>query len=187
MSQQGIITIVYGYHPDTPIPKQAAKVNLGFRFAIIFETALPKCNTSLFQSELFTALLSAIETSIGCDSIQIEVDENIHYQSIDLFKDHLFKLAENDRMPPQRIFFKKNDNLISLEETEFWALCGGIAPYSDSYTASFYTKENVNDKFDAVCSTVCSEMGAIIRERIQASPYPEKSWWKKLLSVILQL
>ncbi|MCB1934989.1 MAG: hypothetical protein KDF59_03500 [Nitrosomonas sp.] len=183
MNKHGVITIVYGYHPDTPVPEQVYTENLCYRFAIIFETAFPEYNTILFQSELFIELLSAIKTQVGGDSIQIESDEKKQYQSINLFKDDLLKLAEDERMPPRRIFLRKNNSLICFGETEFWALCGGPAPYSDSYTVSFYTKENMNEVFNAACSNVCSEMGAIIRERIQGLPYPEKPWWKKLFTV----
>ena len=186
MTQQGIITIVHGYHVDTHIPEQAYKANLTFRFAIIFETAFQEHNASFFQSTLFIALLSAIKEQVDCNSLQVEVDENTRCRTFDLFKEDLFKVPADDRMPPQRIFFRKNDTLTCIEETEFWVLCGGPAPYSDSYTASFYTKDDMTDTFDAACAAVCLDMGAVIRERIQGSSYPVRSWWKKLRSAIEQ-
>lgn len=185
MNQQGIITIVYGYHNNTPVPQLVYKENLSFRFAIIFETAFSKYDVSFFQAELFMKLISAINTQIDCNDIQVDVDEKTQYQTIDLFKENLFKLAEDSRIPPLRVFFRKNNTLMCLEETEFWAFCGGSAPYSDSYTASFYTKKNMRDVFDSTCSSVCSNMGVIIRERIQGFPHPKQSWWKRQLKGLI--
>ncbi len=186
MTQQGIITLVHGYHLDTHIPDQASKENLSFRFAIIFETAFPEHNASFFQSRLFMALLSAITIQLDYTAVQIEADENTFYRTIDLFKEDLFKIPEDERMPPQRIFFRENGVLSCMEETEFWVLCGGPAPYSDSYTVSFYTKDDMAEIFDAACAAVCLDLGAIIRERIQGSSHPVQSWWKKLCNSIKQ-
>lgn len=186
MTQQGIITIVHGYHVDTPIPEQVNKDNLKFRFAVIFETAFPEHSTSFFQSKVFMVLLSAISEQLDYDNLQIVADEHSRYLTIDSFKENLFKVSEDDRMPPQRIFFQKNDDLTCMEETEFWVLCGGPAPYSDSYTASFYTKDDMTNAFDAACEAVCLDMGAEIRKRVQGSPYPVRSLWKKLRTFIEQ-
>lgn len=178
MIKPGIITIFHGYHVDTPVPEQVYKDNLGFRFAIIFETAFPEHNSSYFQSNLFMELVSAISQRLNYDKLLIVADENSRYQAIDSFKEGLFKISEDDRMPPQQILFHKNDTLICIEDTEFWALCGGPVPFSDSYTASFYTKHDMTNAFDTVCENICSDMGAKIRKRIQGSPHPVRSFWK---------
>ena len=180
MSQKGFVTLVNGYHPDTPVPKLARKENLDFRFAVVLETAHPDYESTFFQAELFVKLISAIQKQIESNRLEIEVDESMRYSSIHAFEAFLFESDALERMPPHRIFFRKEDELIGLEETEFWTLCGGPAPYSDSYTAAFYTRNDLYEAFHDVCSVICSDMGITIREEIQGSLRPEKTGWRKL-------
>ncbi|TCJ12797.1 hypothetical protein EZJ19_11190 [Parasulfuritortus cantonensis] len=179
-TRQGIITIVHGFHPATPVPAIVYRNNLRFRFALVFETAIPDCGSIVFQSESYIGLLSIIIRNLDFDGIQIDADENNTYDSFDSYKESLFRIAEPDRLPARRILFKNNGKLTCYEETEFWAFCGGPSPYSDSFTISFYTENDMSGTFDAICADSRFAEMVTIRETIQGLPRPELSWWRKL-------
>ena len=176
--------IVNGYHANTPIPKKAKNAGLSFRFALILDSYHPDIDYMHFQDSFFLACLVQIAKKIDYDTITIYVNDK-SYQSIEVLRRHLLATPEEDRQPPKAIRFERGGKLICLEETEFWMLCGGDAPYSDSYTASFYTKENMADEFIDACLAASKIEGNGIKEIIQASSEPVKqTFWKKIFKWI---
>lgn len=172
---QGFITVVHGYHACTPVPSLAYKEGLNHRYAVVFETDFPESDDMIFQAECFIALMTEIEGKFECDALEIEVDEKVKYSSIRMLDLSLSQHDLSDSMPPRRILFRKNNHLLCIAETEFWAMCGGPYPYHDAYTAAFYTKENMNDTFD----DVCSGLNIVIRDRIKGYSKPKEHFWRK--------
>ena len=182
MTSSKEIYIIHGYHQATTVPQSAIKAGLNYRCAVILGTYNPKVNYMYFQHVIFIEILSEIIKTIDYDSVRIEVDDETEYHSFDAFNVNLIDTPEEDRQPPRRIYFRKNGKLTCFEKTEFWVLCGGDHPYSDSYTASFYTSKNKADELEAACSAACEKTGAKIKEIIHASDVPFKvPWWRKLI------
>lgn len=176
--------IVKGYHANTPVSEKAKNEGLGFRFALVFDSYNPDVGYMYFQDAFFMSCLVEIANMIPHDTITINIDNKV-YQSLEELSQHLLTTIEEDRQPPESILFIKNEQLICLEETEFWVLCGGDAPYSDSYTASFYTNEDMAKEFEKALEKASSIEGNRIQEIIQASVYPVKQkFWKKILKWI---
>ncbi len=175
------IYIVKGYHEITPVPETAKEVCLNYRFAVVFDTYHQDFDYMYFQHVLFIKILVKIAKILDSDTILIELDDDTYYHSVEEFSKYLFATPEEDRQPPQRIYFRKNGELICLEETEFWVLCGGNLPYSDSYTASFHTMNDMPDSFAKACCNASECKGTTIKEIIQASVEPIKlSRWRKI-------
>ena len=172
--------IVIGFHENTPFPAQAEADELVCRFALILDSYHPKVDYMHFQESLFLACLTEIAKIIDHDTISLHLDSN-SYESIEEFSRYLFTIPQEDRRPPQAIFFKKDGNLVCIEETEFWTLCGGDLPYSDSYTASFYTEKNMSDQFVKACMNAAETEENRFEDIIQASSVPVKqSFFKKI-------
>lgn len=172
--------IVIGYHENTPFPVQAKAVGLVCRFALVLDSDHPEVDYMHFQESFFLACLTEIAKRMDHDAVSLHVDGN-SYESIGAFSRYLFTIPQEDRQPPQAIYFKKNGNLVCLEETEFWTLCGGEVPYSDSYTASFYTEKNMADQFVKACLAAGETEGSGFKDIIEASSVPVKqSFLKKI-------
>jgi len=182
MDTNSPIYIVNGYHPFTPIPEKAIKTKLNYRFALILDTYPFDVHDIYFKELLLIKILVQVSKVISYDSLLVVVDDCIEYQSIEDFSKYLSGIHEDDRQPPQRIEFRKNGNLVCIEETEFWYHCGGPAPYGDSYTLSFYTMENLSDSLQKASFIACELHGIRIDKIIQASLESIRlTWWRKLL------
>ena len=175
------IYIVTGYHSNTPISESARSERLMFRFALVLGTFHPDIDYMYFQDSIFLESLTQISKKIDHDTLIIKIDDKEYY-SIESLVNHLIAIPEEDRHPPDEVHFRKNGKLVCLEQTEFWALCGGEAPYSDSYTASFYTEKDMSEHFESACRTAIEAGGSQIKEIIHASPEPiEQAWWNKFI------
>lgn len=181
MKKQDKITIVQGYHAATPSSSLANALGLKYRFAVILHTYNPKVKYIYFQDSVFIEIIKQIAEIVDHDEIEIVMDDDIKfYQPSDLLK-YLQEIPEGDRLPPRNVYFKNKSKIICIEETEFWAFSGGPPPYSDSFTASFYTRNNMFHSFKNACAFACKNMGAIIKEVFNGSTTPRKrSWWSKL-------
>lgn len=170
-------SLVLGYHPDTPVPQDVRSARLGSRFAIVFDPYFADGGRP--QLDLLCALLDAVASSFFWTGLQIELrPESIEYasgvtvQSIRGFRQHANKAGEEDWEPPPRIRFSNGQDIVCLEESEFWNECGGPFPYSDSYTMSFYTRRVMAKEFQAACERVCDQLGAEITATIEADLIP---------------
>lgn len=182
MTRQDRISIVTGYHADTPVPGQVTKLQFGYRFAIIFETAYPGCDSMVFTSVLFMELLDAISRQLGCDQLLIELVDDVTISSLEELGRYYADTEPDEHQPPNRILFMKKGDLICFEETEFWALCGGKLPYSDSYTISFYSPIDMAETLDRICAETCSTSGALIAKRIKGDDKPVQTRRQRLWS-----
>ncbi len=76
---------------------------------------------------------------------------------------------EDDGEFPQRVTFERDRELVLLEQTEFWSMVGGPAPYHDSVALSFSSELDIADQVEAVILDACESLG--IKQR-DAEPEP---------------
>lgn len=175
------VSIIRGFHAVTPVPRLAIERGLNCRLAVVMNTNDSDHDYLYFQDELFMEILLEVKNQLGSDTIRIEENADKEYWSIESLREKFRQTPEEDRYPPCRVKFWKQGLLVCLEETEFWAFIGGEMPYSDSYTLSFYTHDDVSNLLEAACTAACERMGVVILERLQASTQPVAGpWFKKL-------
>jgi hypothetical protein len=172
------ITIVNGYHALTPVARTAVDAMLGNRFAVIFHTDRPGMDVMYFDSTLFCNVLEAIASEVDYDDLRIDLDGSATLVSLDELRVKLQDDREESE-PPRRIEFLKGNHLSCVEETEFWNLVGGPQPYSDSYTASFYTSTDMSTEFTRACQQTCGTADVTIVEAAR-SPLPVPLWRRLL-------
>jgi len=165
--------IVNGYHQKTLISEQAKQAGLFFRLALILDSYHPDIDYMCFQDTLYLETLRQISKEIDYDTINISINSK-SFSSIETFKKNLLALPKYDRQPPEKICFEKKGRLICFVETEFWVLCGGDYPYSDSYTISFYTETNMSENFINACLLASKETNSEIKEIFNLSLKPPK-------------
>jgi hypothetical protein len=72
-----------------------------------------------------------------------------------------------------------------LRRQSYGVLCGGEFPYSDSYTVSFYTKEDMSEQMINACQVAFETEGTKIQDIIQASLVPINiTFWKSIRNTI---
>jgi len=184
MLQRSMI-IVTGYDTITPISSCAMENGLISRFAVVFCTLNPDCGYACFDATFYLQVLSEILQILEPDAVTIEACDNTTFSSVDAFAAFIHGTTKEDRQPPCRVRFTKDGALVCLEETEFWALCGGPYPYCDSYTASFYTGHSMVTPFERACRQACQYVSASIKDVIHASAGPVcLPWWRRMLGPI---
>lgn len=162
------ITLVAGHHAITPVPKSALAAGLGRRFAVVFHTY-----GGVVSIEFFKDIQREIGRAIDHDALVIEVGESTTFESWQELEAFYAQADEDDRDPPARVRFERRGQLVGVMETEFWMYCGGPPPYSDSYTAAFYTAGDREVAFERACQGAC-QVGSDrkIVERIRATATP---------------
>lgn len=181
MTVETSISMVNGYHKETPVSDMAITSHLPYRFAIIVYGPISLSGSILFDDVIFYKIIDKILIVLKPDRVIIMVDDQIEVSSLAELKSYMESLPAEDRMPPKMIRFLVGGETVAIEETEFWALCGGPSPYHDSWTFSFYTKERLNQAFEVACERACGVAQGSIKP-IEASPTPvQKPLWKRLL------
>lgn len=174
MVSDRLVHIVRGYHQDTPISDFTIQHHLGNRFAIIFDPFQSNLEEEDFDVEFMIAILNAISNTVDYDRFLAEFDDNTQCISFNDVCNRLRAMSDVNNQVPQRIFYWKRNSCVCIEETEFWALCGGPAPYHDSYTFSFYVRDDLSESFEAACAIACQQVDGRIGNIIQASAHPIK-------------
>jgi hypothetical protein len=173
------ITLVNGYHAQTPVPNSAMAANLGYRFAVVFHTDREDVDCMCFDAMLFCDVVQQMSAQIAHDELHINANDAAALKSLDELRATYTNMREEDRQPPRRIQFLKSGRLSCIEDTEFWVTCGGPQPYSDSYTASFYTRADMSATFSTACHGACEHCDFTT---IDAADRPVTvPWWKRLL------
>jgi hypothetical protein len=172
--------IVFGYHPCSYPPPSAYDAGLTKRFAIVFDTYRPDKGYAFFDADLFTGVLKAICNAIPHDALWIEMDAEHDLHSLHELSEWYVTRGDDDRDPPIRVLLFHDSRLTAYSETEEWAMVGGPAPYHDSYTLSFYTKEDRAEEFRRICERFSKESGATITGIHEApkSKEPFTPLWK---------
>ncbi len=186
MSPDRVIHLVKGYHDVTPVPEGVLHEGLTDRFAIILDPFGSELEDD-FDVELILAVITWMSRAIEHDTFLAEIDNQRTWPSLAAFAEQWPAMPADDIIPPQRIHYKAKGSLVCLEETEYWALCGGPAPYSDSYTLSYYTRSDMSDAFEHACRGACEQIGARIGEVIAGSPTPVRpGLWRRLRSKLFR-
>jgi hypothetical protein len=163
----------------TGIDKYGAKppIGLPYRFAVLtwFE-----CKGSEDPWPLLKTAVPEIVSALSVDNVVCEYwhrhwdmkyfglfrkwvekkEREINYQNLQLKNDEELEKGGF----PTNIKFYKNGELILAEESEFWSRCGGPAPYSDSVTLSFFSKEDRSTMLQKLFTDAAKTVGAEIRK-----------------------
>jgi hypothetical protein len=175
---------VRGYHPLTPVPEAALQASLTARLAVVLDTASPDHDTLHFPAEVFLSLLAAATDTVTHDAVEVQADAENRYDNLDPFAAHLRAAAEDERLPPLRVLILHRRQLVIMEETEFWAFCGGPAPYGDSFTASFYTEPATAERLEQAIAAACARLRISIDARIQGADRPVPTWRRRLAGIL---
>jgi hypothetical protein len=180
------VSLAHGYHAESYPPQRAYDHGLRVRFAVIFHTYRPDKGSLHFDADLFLRVVSGLGRSLDHDSIEIWLNETDCVQSFVELERTYANADEDDREPPIRMELSCNGRLVMFVETEFWANCGGPAPYHDSYTASVYTADDHSGAFQEIAQTICLAAGATILEvhRGNAENRPYRPLWSMLQRLI---
>jgi hypothetical protein len=179
MNENYKFTVVRGYHQDTPVPNDAKDLKLSFRLALVLPSTKPFSTVCLFDEKQFFEIVRKVISVIKCDSVVFDVDDQKKVSSLEGFESYIAIIPEDDKLPPKRTHFLISGNIVAMEETEFWAFCGGPDPYHDSWTLSFYTKIDLSlDLVTAFALALDCDPSSI--NLIEASTIPvRKSIWKR--------
>lgn len=174
MAENRYLSLVVGYHEVTPAPTLAVEERLAHRFGVVLDHD--------FDADLFASVILGVSAIVRFDEFCADCWGGARCDSTEEMIEQVMATHEHRPMPPLRMLYRNAGRLVCLEETEFWAYAGGPQPYSDSYTLSFYTAEDLAEDLLAACFTACRERGAILYEVIRASPVPvDIPWWRCLL------
>lgn len=181
MENDRTLAIVAGYHECNYPPQKAYDAGLTERFAVVFDTYRREREGMYFDAPLFMGILTAICQAIPHDSLTIDMGGGHDFHSLDEFSGWCLKRTEEDSEPPKGIrLFQGDRTVVAHAEVEEWVSVGGPAPYHDSYTLSFYMRENRADEFRSICERVSKEMGATVTgfHEAQQSKEPYTPLWK---------
>ena len=167
MRTLGQFSIAKGFYQFDGFPEEAKKNELCSRFAVILHTFYPEKENMFFNDMLYFNIFPNLFDFISYDTIEIKTDESTFSNFEELQKELSLK-DEEDREPPPFIYAYKNKKLICIGVTEYWVNCGGKQPYSDSYTISIYTKNDLSSQLQRECFKLCKESGIEIKEIIDS-------------------
>lgn len=165
------ISIVKGYHNCTRIPEAAVNEGLKYRLAIVLDTYRRDKVDMFFDEELYFKIIFRICDLIKPDQIKVFTIDDKILDSLEAMKNNILSL-EDEHEPPKEIHFFKDGKINSCIYTEYWTFAGGPMPYSDSYTISVYTKDDISNELIVICDDVCNELNATITSFIEASSVP---------------
>ena len=172
--------LVTGYHEGSYPPPGAYDIGLRERFAVVCATATNADGDMLFDSALFLAVTDAMLRSMRYDSLKIDMDERFQLDSMSKVCSWYDHLEEVDHEPPLLIRLSLNDTIVAVVHVDCWAKVGGPPIYHDSYTISFYTKDNRTVEFRQICEEVAFTHPADLVAFHEGEPRKEPfvAWWK---------
>ncbi len=86
----------------------------------------------------------------------------------DLMKRSDSELEEEGKFP-HRLTFERDGGLLLLEQTEFWNMVGGPAPYHDSVALLFFSELDIRAQIQNIILDTCKTLGI---EEKDAEPEP---------------
>jgi hypothetical protein len=136
------VRFVAGNDGLAPIPLAVSAAGLNQRFAVIQETGVEGCVDWYFDELLWRTLVEFAATQ-GDDQ---KVLERTTEEPLNGFLERWDRTKIEDREPPWTILIRSEGQITFAMVTEYWDLAGGPQPYSDSYTYSLFSHEDVSEK-----------------------------------------
>ena len=168
MSERNV-RIVTGYHdvtPRNPVPGTVAE--LPFRLAIVLDSYRPNSMDSVFDADLYCAVVGAVTKFLHADSLASE-GEFGGCTSAESFESHYRSMETIDREPPNWIRYIKHGKTIAVCASELWVRVGGPNPYHDSYTMSIFHSLENGDALRAACEEAIVVRGGEIEDRFEGT------------------
>jgi len=141
------IRFVSGNDGFWPIPEAVALAGLNYRFAVVQDSFVSDCGEMYFDEQLWLCLLGFIK-KYGAEIKVIGLGFKRENEELPIneFIKSWNALNSEDKNPPWAMLVSEGNTLKISLVTEYWAEVGGPQPYSDSYTYSIYSEQDVAEK-----------------------------------------
>jgi hypothetical protein len=149
------------------LPDVVKKASLTERFAVVQETYIEGCVDMFFDEPLWRSLTEFLRGKSPSRTVQVTRESERKPVSLDEFLSQWDRTPPEDQVPPYVLVAMADERPILCMVTEFWNTVGGPQPYSDSYTYSFFSKDDV---------------GAEVMAALKASP--SQSRWSVASEVV---
>ena len=178
-SDAPVIYVVTGYHEVTDVPELARDLGFRFRFAVVL-------SEEYLSLDILLAVVREVCGAVDYDALEVQWcgDAGPGASSVEEISERIRNDAtwEGPERPPFRIYFRRNGQLVCLEETEFWGNAGGPWPYSDSDTLCLYTPTDMSARFQEAVTRACALAGGRMIGPIPGESAPiQTPWWRRLL------
>ncbi len=138
------IHLLAGFDSAVHVPKYVKSASLKYRLAVIQETYRADKVDMYFDEALWRRLLEfALPYSPGLH-VGIIAQRSKKEMQPGGFLATWNAWADEDRYPPEFILLRGKENLVLCIATEYWTHVGGPRPYSNSYTYSIYSNEDLS-------------------------------------------
>jgi hypothetical protein len=137
------VNFVAGFDAASRVPPAVRKAGLTHRTAVIQETYRPDSPDMYFDEALWLRLLDFARAF--CPGAEVLVGKEA--QTPEAFLQDW--RASDERDPADSIEVRNQGELVLFVATEFWTNVGGPAPYADSYTYSFFSKDEITGRLMA--------------------------------------
>lgn len=142
------IEFVSGFDPVCPIPRIVRAAGLDHRFAVIQHTYRPDSVDGVFDVALFDTLMRfAAALRPNAD---VSADERNDGREVSLANFRAaWEQSSEDHRSDAMLLVRLGSELVACIAPEHWANIGGPAPYSDSYTYSIFSREEMGERVTA--------------------------------------
>lgn len=140
------INIITGFDPSCPIPSNVRKAGFNHRVAVVQHTYCSDSVDMYFDQRLWERILEfALNFGKNYKVCIVQREGKSEIQP-DVALSVLREAKEIEREPPEFVLVRDQQELVLCIATEYWVHVGGPAPYHDSYTYSFFSKNNIAEK-----------------------------------------
>jgi len=174
------INFFAGFDPVCPVPKVVEAAGLKYRLAVVQETFRPDSVDMYFDKALWQRLLEFAATfgpALCVRVIDRPWDGTRHGEPkeadelpLEVFRTARRASTADDQDPAEYVMVRDGDNLVLCIATEFWTQVGGPRPYSDSYTYSIFSKEELAPRVRHFLAAATESSGWRLAEEVHPAP-----------------
>jgi hypothetical protein len=140
------VSFVAGFDGVMPLPDAAISAGLKHRFAIVQSTYRPDSVDMYFDENLWEKLIGFAQALDPSALISVIEEGNSHEINLNAFMSQWSSSTDPYPDPPPFVIVRDRRGIALLIATEYWTRVGGPPPYADSYTYSFYSRENIEQR-----------------------------------------
>lgn len=142
------------------------------RLAIILHSFRADKVEMFFDHELFLNILTTVTGFLRSDAMAIELEDKSTLAALDELRLFYEGLAEDGRVPPERITWTRQNLLLCAGVCQNWYLVGGPDPYHDSFTFELFGPRPFPDDLLASIERGSAVLGANVVCRLEGSRDP---------------
>ena len=149
-----------------------AEAGLQDRLAIVLYSFRPGKVDMFFDHELFLNILTTVTGFLRSDAMAIELEDKSTLAALDELRVFYEELDEDDRVPPERITWTRQNRLLCVGVCQNWHLVGGPDPYHDSFTFELFGPTRFPDDLLASIEKGSAALGANVVCRLEGARDP---------------